>query len=68
MLRAGDTLVIAGGDDSGGFLHTLSAHHGTTLGELPLEASPVWDGLAAASGRLYVTLENGTVLCLGGLL
>ncbi len=66
MLRAGDTLVIAGRDAEGGFLQILSARNGDVLGEQPLEASPVWDGLAAAAGRLYGALENGTVVCLGG--
>lgn len=66
MLRAGDTLVLAGRDDKGGFLQTLSARRGAALGEQSLEASPVWDGLAVAASRLYVALENGTVVCLGG--
>ena len=29
-------------------------------------AAPVWDGLAAAGGRLFVTTRDGRVLCLGG--
>ena len=66
MLRAGDTLVIAGRDTDGGFLQTLSASQGAAMNEQPLEASPVWDGLAATTGRLYAALENGTVVCLGG--
>ena len=66
MLRAGDTLVIAGRDTECGFLQMLSARDGDVLSEQPLEASPVWDGLAAAAGRLYGALENGTVVCLGG--
>ena len=66
MLRAGDTLVVAGRDADGGFIQMLSASRGAALGEQRLEASPVWDGLAAAGGRLYGALENGTVVCLGG--
>jgi hypothetical protein len=66
MLRAGGALVVAGGDEGGGFLHVLSAGHGVSVSERPLEAAPVWDGLAAARGRLYVALENGWLLCLGG--
>ncbi len=65
MLRAGDTVAIGGGDAKGGFLQTLSVNQGAALGEQQLEASPVWDGLAAAAGRLYVALEDGTVVCLG---
>ena len=66
MLRAGDRLVIAGRDGAGGFLQTLSARRGTALGEHFLDASPVWDGLAVTAGRLYIALENGTVVCLEG--
>jgi hypothetical protein len=66
MICTGDTLVIGGKDAKGGFLQTLSARRGAVLDEQPLEASPVWDGLAAANGRLYIALENGTVICLAG--
>jgi len=48
-----------------GLLWTLSAADGTPMGEFGLPAPPVWDGLAAAGGRLYLTLKDGTVLCLG---
>ncbi|MFC1794590.1 PQQ-binding-like beta-propeller repeat protein, partial [Planctomycetota bacterium] len=64
VLRAGDTVAIGGADAKGGFLQMLSASQGTVLGEQQLEASPVWDGLAVAAGRLYVALEDGTVVCL----
>jgi hypothetical protein len=65
MLRAGDTLVVAGRDGTGGFVQTISAHNGTVQDRKRLDASPVWDGLAAAAGRLYVSLENGALVCLG---
>jgi hypothetical protein len=29
-----------------------------------LAAPPIWNGIAAASGRLYVALKNGQVVCL----
>jgi hypothetical protein len=29
-----------------------------------LAAPPVFDGMAAVAGRLYLTLENGSILCL----
>jgi len=31
--------------------------------ELPLPAKPILGGLSAASGRVYVTTEDGTVTC-----
>jgi hypothetical protein len=34
------------------------------LEEIALPAMPVWDGMAAAAGNLYLTLANGQVLCL----
>lgn len=49
----------------GGLLWTLSAADGVPTGELDLPAPPVWDGLAAAAGNLYLPLKDGTVLCLG---
>jgi hypothetical protein len=66
MLCADNTLVIGGRNVKRGFLQTLSTNRGEVLDEQPLEASPVWDGLAAAQGRLYIALENGIVMCLGG--
>ena len=30
---------------------------------IDLPAPAVWDGVAAADGRLYVSLKNGTVVC-----
>jgi hypothetical protein len=39
---------------------------GEKLSELELPAAPVWDGLAAAGGRLYLTTEDGKLRCFGG--
>jgi len=30
-----------------------------------LKALPVWDGMAAAGGRLYLAMRNGKILCFG---
>jgi outer membrane protein assembly factor BamB len=49
----------------GGLLWTLSAEDGVPTGQLTLPAPPVWDGLAATGGCLYLPLADGTVLCLG---
>jgi outer membrane protein assembly factor BamB len=65
ILHAGDTVVVGGRDAEGGFLQTFSAQDGAARHETRLEASPVWDGLAVAAGRLYVPLDNGTLVCLG---
>ncbi len=50
----------------GSLLWAVSAESGEKRAELKLESMPVWDGMAAAYGRLFVPLENGTVVCLGG--
>ncbi|MBN2450179.1 MAG: PQQ-binding-like beta-propeller repeat protein, partial [Lentisphaeria bacterium] len=49
---------------SGAALLVLDAATGKQIGQLDLPAPPVWDGMAAAEGRLYMTLENGNLLCL----
>jgi len=46
-------------------LWAVSSDNGERLAEYELTSRPVFDGLIAASGRLYVSLKNGTVLCMG---
>jgi hypothetical protein len=50
----------------GAVLWAVSAADGEQLAELRLEAPPVFDGLAAAGGRLYLVGQDGTVVCLAG--
>jgi hypothetical protein len=69
MLRAGGALFLGGqtlGRGKGGLLHVVSCKDGRTLGGTKLTSPPVWDGMSAAAGRLFVPLENGSVVCLGG--
>jgi len=47
----------------GGLLQVISASEGRKLAEYPLESVPVWDGMAAAYGRLYLTMSDGKVFC-----
>jgi hypothetical protein len=47
------------------WLLALAAGDGRELARHPLDAPPVFDGLAAAGNRLYAALENGRVVCLG---
>jgi outer membrane protein assembly factor BamB len=49
---------------AGGILRTVSAGTGKILGEVPLESPPVWDGMAAAGGRLYISTVGGKIFCL----
>ena len=68
MLTAGaDPLELAASYEGkkGGSLWTMSTEDGGKLAERRLASSPVWDGMAAAAGRLYISTRNGKVLCLG---
>jgi len=77
LVRAGDVLFAAGPPDvvdpkdphgawegrKGGVLAAFSTADGKELARFDLPAPPVWDGLAAAGGRLYVALASGEVAC-----
>ena len=67
VLLAGETLFAAhnAADGEGGELWALSRADGRKLGELALPAAPRWDGMAAVPGRLFVSTQDGRVLCLG---
>jgi len=49
----------------GGILWAASASDGEKLAQYTLDAPPTWDGLAAANGRLFVSLADGRVMCMG---
>lgn len=80
MTVCGDTLFVAGFPDTikaddpwatfegrgGGRLHALSAKDGTILSEYDLDSPPVWNGMAAARKRLYLSTRGGQVLCFSG--
>jgi outer membrane protein assembly factor BamB len=46
-------------------LWMLSKENGSKLTEYPLETLPVWNGMAAANGNIFVSLKNGKLICLG---
>jgi outer membrane protein assembly factor BamB len=50
----------------GALLWALSAADGERLSDRRLDAPPVFDGMAAAAGRLYVSAQNGVLLCFEG--
>lgn len=78
MILAGDRLFLAGPPDifraedpvaaiegrSQAVLLALAPADGNTLAEYPLESPPVFDGLAAAQGALYLANTRGEVWCL----
>ena len=52
---------------SGALMNVVGTKDGQTLKRYTIEALPVFDGLAAAYGRLYLTMRDGRVACLGGM-
>jgi len=78
MVIAGETLFVAGTPDvvdpddpwsaidgkKGGVLWAVSTADGKKLAEYPLDAPPIFDGMAAANGRLYISTTDGNVVCL----
>jgi len=80
MLKTGNVLVFGtmpttiGEDDpraayegrGGGAIRLVSAVDGAEIASYPIDAPVVWDGMAAANGRLFFATENGGVQCWGG--
>jgi hypothetical protein len=79
MVLAGEHLALAGPPDVvpasdpfgsfegrlGAVLWVVSTKDGNKVSEFKLSAPPVFDGMAAANGRLYMTTMDGKVLCWG---
>ena len=42
----------------------VSANDGTKQAAYTLDAPPVWDGLAVAAKKLYISRADGTIECL----
>jgi len=51
---------------SGGFLRAVGVETGRQVSQLAMDSIPVFDGMAAANGRLYISLVDGQVICLEG--
>ncbi|MHC4300354.1 MAG: outer membrane protein assembly factor BamB family protein [Planctomycetota bacterium] len=51
---------------NGSLLWAVSAVDGEKLAQYELESVPAWDGMAAANGRLYLSMKDGRVLCMVG--
>jgi hypothetical protein len=41
----------------------VSSADGKKLAEYDLDSPPIFDGMAAAAGRLYMSTVNGELLC-----
>ena len=79
MALAGEVLFVAGAPDvvdptdpwgsfegkKGSMLWAVSANDGRKLAEYRFDALPVFDGMAAAGRRLYLSTTGGKLLCFG---
>jgi len=76
MVLAADVLftagpVMTGADEpafdrnTGAEILAVSARDGRTLSRRSLDAQPVFDGMAAAGGKLYISTLDGKIECLG---
>jgi hypothetical protein len=50
----------------GALLMAVSADDGEEMGRWSLDSPPVFDGMAVAGGRLYMTTMDGRVRCFRG--
>jgi hypothetical protein len=60
-----DEVLAAFEGRKGVYLRIVSASDGKSVSETALEALPVFDGMSAANGYLYVAMKNGKLACLG---
>jgi len=60
LVWAGDNVLLYSKDS----LKTYAAADGKSLGEMKL-SRPVWDGMAAAGGKLFVVTRDSKITCLG---
>ena len=76
MVLAKDVLFVAGpladavsgpeapNEKQEALLMAFSASDGRELAQYQLDSSPVFDGMAAAYGRLYISMKDGSLLCM----
>ncbi|OVE82726.1 hypothetical protein BVY04_00215 [bacterium M21] len=77
LIKAGDTIVISGFPMDGSFvlqygtpikskglLLLVSAQTGQIISKRELHSPPVFAGMAAANGKLYVSCEDNSIICL----
>ena len=75
MVKAGDILLVAGpesaeevyfdDENAPSVLAAFDARDGKILSRTSVDSQPVFDGMAVAGGRVYISLINGEIICLG---
>ncbi len=70
ILLAGGVVFVAAmpdaDDPARGVIWAYNAESGAGLGECALDAAPLFDGMAAVPGWLYVSTQDGRAICLSG--
>ncbi|MFO7904366.1 MAG: PQQ-binding-like beta-propeller repeat protein [Planctomycetota bacterium] len=64
-LRRPEEALEAYRGDRGASLWVVSGENGQRLAAYQLDSPPVFDGMIAAAGRLYVATQDGSILCMG---
>jgi len=81
MVATDDLLFVAGSPDvvdpkdplgafegrKRGVIYACSKTGGETLWKYTLTAPPVFNGMVAANGRLYIAMQDGSIACFGNL-
>jgi outer membrane protein assembly factor BamB len=72
IVRAGSHVFLLGAPEiksdlksSSGIIRSFRTNTGEASLTLKLPAAPVWDGVAVAQKKMFVSLENGSLQCLG---
>ena len=80
MAKTAEVLFVAGMPDvvdasdphgawegrKGGLVIAVSPGDGRELSRIEIASPPVWHGIAAADAKLFISMENGEVVCLAG--
>jgi hypothetical protein len=64
--NSGEEAYAAQQGQRGAKIVAVSATDGSIIADTPLGAVPVLDGMAAAGGKLYLSLSDGKIVCLAG--
>ena len=58
--------IAAWRGEKGGLLYGAAVGDGREVSRVELPSPAVFDGMAAAQGRIYLALQDGSVVCLAG--
>ena len=61
-----EALETRTGQRGDALLWAVSTENGETLKQCKLDSQPVFDGMAAANGKLYIVQKNGKLVCMKG--